>query len=403
MRKKLCALGLLALLFGAPVAADNLTDDQLLYKFAVYTRDVYLGDAMRNLDPNQLSPAMSAQIFTPRVLGYSLCNLLRYAPYGSENQRLWQRLVSRVRKTLFEIIDLQAAQERWGADDIVLRKQAASQQFDWGLEHMYDNVMAMATGVKPDQAPDFFASLTPPPPQPPIQQPPADPPPVPPIDPSDPPPPASDDAVPGVYKVVGQSWENDPNCGSEVKLTGDMNEVRAAFKLWDRTGVTWDYEGPAKWDGRSGTPGIRDLKGKTRWLTYPHIWRELTVRITLDSGGVWRASAINIGGNLFRLAESRTGRLVDNQPRILTVRNTTAAMVSVFLDLEEGGYPKNKLGDINPRSEGKLASVPQKGRWYLKIVPSPDTYPYMYTELMIIKETQNDYFFEVLEWHLKQR
>jgi len=403
MRKKLCALGLLALLFGAPVAADDLTDDQLLYKFAVYTRNVYLGDAMKNLDPNQLSPAVAAQIFSPRVLGYSLSNLLRYAQPDSDNHRIWQRLESRVRKALFELIDLQAAQERWDADSVALRKQAAAQQLAWAQEHFYDSVMTMATGVRPDQAPDFFASLTPPPPQPPIQQPPADPPPVPPVDPSDPPPPASDDAVPGVYKVVGQSWENDPNCGSEVKLTGDMNEVRAAFKLWDRTGVTWDYEGTAKWDGRSGTLGIRDLKGKTQWLTYPHIWHDLTVRITLDSGGAWRASAINIGGNLFRLAESRTGRLVDHQPKTLTVRNTTAAMVSVYLDLEEGGYPKNKLGDVNPRSEAKLAGVPEKGRWYLKIVPAPDTYPYMYTELMIIKETQNDYFFEVLEWHLKQR
>ena len=183
-----------------------------------------------------------------------------------------------------------------------------------------------------------------------------------------------------------------------------MNEVEATFKLWDRTGVTWDYKGPAKWDGRSGTTTIRDLKGKTQWLTYPHIWHDLTIRITKGADGVWRASSINIGGNLFLLGENRiAGRPVDNRIRTLTVRNTTSAMVSVYLDLEEGGDPKNKLGDIDPRSEAKLAGVPQKGRWYLKIVPAPDTYPYMYTELIIIKETQDDYFLEVLEWHLKQR
>lgn len=399
MRKKLCALGLLALLFGAPAAADDLTDDQLLYRFAVYTRDVYLGDAMKNLDPNQLSPAMSAQIFTPRVLGYSLCNLLRYAQPGSNNHRIWQRLESRVRRALFEILDLQAAQERWDADSVALRKQAAAQQLAWAQEHFYDSVMTMATGVSPNQAPDFFASLPPTPPPPPIN-----PPPLPPVDLSDPPPPASDDAVPGVYKVVGQSWENDPNCGSEVKITGAMNEVEAAFKLWDRTGVTWDYKGTAQWDGRSGTTTIRDLKGKTQWLTYPHIWHDLTIRITRGADGVWRAASINIGGNLFRLAENRVaGRLVDNRAKTLTVKNTTPAIISVYLDLEEGGYPKNKLGDVGPRSETKLAGVPQPGRWYLKIVPAPNTYPYMYTEMMIVKEAEYDYFFEVLEWHLKQR
>ncbi|MBM3312627.1 MAG: hypothetical protein FJY80_14105, partial [Candidatus Aminicenantes bacterium] len=303
--KKGFACVLLSFLAVSPsaVAADDLTDDQLLYKFAIYTRDVYLGDVMKGVDPNKLSPAVAARLFTPRVLGYSLGNLLRYAPHDSENQKIWQRLVSRVRKTLFELIDLEAAQERWEADDVVQRKQNAAQQFAWGLENMYDNVMAMATGVKPDQAPDFFASLAPPP-QPPIQPPPADPPPLPPVDLSDPPPPAADDAVAAVYKVVGQSWKNDPNCGSEVKLTGDKNEVRAAFKLWDRTGVTWDYEGTAKWDGRGGTPGIRDLKGKTQWLTYPHIWHDLIVRITQGAHGAWRASSINIGGNLFRLGEN---------------------------------------------------------------------------------------------------
>jgi len=45
MRKKLCVLGLLALLFCDPAAADILTDDQLLYKFTFHTRDVYLGES----------------------------------------------------------------------------------------------------------------------------------------------------------------------------------------------------------------------------------------------------------------------------------------------------------------------------------------------------------------------
>lgn len=402
MKKGLAyVLGALLAVSLSPAAADDLTDDQLLYRFAVYTRDLYLGDAMKGMDPNQLSPAVAARAFTPRLLGYSLGNLLRYAPDGSENRQLWERLVNRVRKTLFELIDLQAAQERWDAADVVPRKQAAAQQFAWGLEHMYDSVMAMATGVKPDQAPDFFASLAPPP-QPPVQPPPADPPPLPPVDLFVPPPPASDDAVAGVYKVVGQSWENDPSCGSEVKLIGNMNEVSAAFKLWDRTGVTWDYDGTARWDGRSGTPGLRDLKGKTQWLTYPHIWHDLTIRITQGADGVWRASSINIGGNLFRLGESPAGRLVDNRAKTLTVQNSTKARVTIYLDESELGLA-TMLGSVEPGRDMKFGGIPHRGRWYLKIVPAPDTYPYMYTVSMTIAESKYDFFFEVLEWHLKQR
>jgi hypothetical protein len=408
-------LSFLAVSLSLAAAEDYLTDDKLLYRFATYTRDVYLGDALKNLDPNQLSPADSARIFTPRLLGYSLGNLLRYAPYGSDNQQIWNRIKRRVERTLFEIIDLQGAQEGWLADQILVRKEMAAQEFAWAIEHIYDVEMARAYGVRPEQAPDFFATLTPPPPQPPIQQPPADPP-FPPVQPPAPPvqppvappltpPPASNDAVAGVYQVdrKGRVWENDPNAGSEVTLSGDMNEVRAAFKLWARTGVTWDYEGTAKWDGRSGTPGIRDLKGKTTARRdNPPYWHELTVRVTQGADGVWRASAINIGGNLFQLAESRTGRLVDNRPKTLTVRNTTAARVTIYLDESELGLG-TALGSVEPRSEAKFSGIPHRGRPYLKIVPAPDTYPYMYTVAMPIGESKYDYFFEVLEWHLKQR
>lgn len=410
-------LSFLAVSF-SPAAPDYLTDDKLLYRFATYTRDVYLGDAMKNLDPNRLSPADSARIFTPRLLGYSLGNLLRYAPYGSDNQGIWNRIKKRVGRTLFEIIDLQGAQEGWLADHILVRKQIAAQEFAWAIEHIYDVEMARAYGVRPEQAPDFFATLPPPPPQPPIQQPPADPPPLPPVDLFDPPsppvqppvappltlPPGSNDAVAGAYQVErkGRVWENDPNAGSEVTLIGDMNEVRAAFKLWDRTGVTWDYEGTAKWDGRSGTAGVRDLKGKTQWLTYPHIWHDLTVRITRGADGVWRASAINIGGNLFLLADNPVGRLVDNRPKTLTVMNTTAARVTIYLDESELGLG-TALGSVEPHSDAKFSGIPLRGRWYLKIVPAPDTYPYMYTVAMPISESKYDFFFEVLEWHLKQR
>jgi hypothetical protein len=413
MRTRLCALGLLALICGAAATADKLTDDQLLYRFAVYTMDVYIGDSMKGMDPNQLSPAVAARIFTPRLLGYSLGNLRRYAPYGSDNQPIWERLTSRVRKAMFELIELRGAQERWNADDVFRAKQGAEREFVRALEHMYDSVMEMTTGVRPDQAPDFFATLVSTPPQPPIDlsdpliqsilepSPPVQPP-APPVQPPSPPPPSSDDAVAGVYKVVGRIWENDPNCGSEVTLTGNMNEVEAAFKLWDRTGVTWDYKGTATWDGQSGNPDIRALKGKTQWLTYPHIWHELTINIARGGDGFWRASTINIGGNLFQLGENPVGLLVDNRSKTLTVRNTTAARVTIYLDESEYGLT-TVLGSVDPGSSMKFVGIPQRGTRYLKIVPAPDTYPYMYTETLYINETQYGYFFEVLEWHLKQR
>jgi len=181
-----------------------------------------------------------------------------------------------------------------------------------------------------------------------------------------------------------------------------MNEVEAAFKLWDRTGVTWDYKGPAKWDGRSGTTTIRDLKGKIQWLTYPHIWHDLTVRITRGADGVWRAAAINIGGNLFQLAENPAGRPIDNRAKTLTVKNTTRARVTIYLDESEYGLT-TILGRVDPGSNMKFVGIPERGSRYLKIVPDPDTYPYMYTEWITLTDSRFDYFFEVLEWHLKQR
>jgi len=56
------SLWLLAVLI-PPAAAGRADDEDLLYKFAIYTRDVYLGDALKNTDPNALSPALAVKIY----------------------------------------------------------------------------------------------------------------------------------------------------------------------------------------------------------------------------------------------------------------------------------------------------------------------------------------------------
>ncbi len=410
MRTKFSALGLFVLFLSAPVAAVDPTDDQLLYKFAVYTRDVYLGEAMKNRDPNQLSPAVAAQIFTPRMLGYSIGNLLRYARPGSENRRIWLRLESRVRKTLFELIDLQAAQEGWAAAEVDRRKLEAAQEFTWALQHRFDDALAASTGVRPDQAPDFFASLTTPPPQPPI-----DPPPLPPVDLSDPPidlsdpliekpippAPASSDAVAGTYRITGKSHYDANPGASRVVLTGTMDEVEADFKIFDQGRTTWDYKGTAKWNGRSGTDGVRDLVGRTQWVTYPHIFHEQTIKIARGADGVWRATSINIGGNLFLLLQTQAAeRTIVTAAKSLTIKNSTSLTVTVFLDPNEDSW-QNKIGTVGPRSETTFTGIPERGRWYLKIIPSAETYRGHHVAVLYVKEAVSAYMYEVLIEHFR--
>ena len=411
MIKKLGAVGLLMLVFGAPAAAGVPDDDDLLYKFAVYTRDVYLADALKNTDPNALSPALAGKIYSPRVLGYSLGNLLQYARRGSDNHQIWLRLDRRLKQTLFEIIDLQAAQEGWVSVEIEERKQDALTQYLGAQQHWFDDAMVAATGVKPNEAPSFFESLTGTPPQPPTPvQPPVQPPvnpPSPPVQPPSPPlqpptpPPSSADAVAGTYRVTGKAYYDENPDASLVRLSGSMNEVEAEFKLFDQGRLTWDYKGTAKWDGREAN-NIRDLKGKTQWLTYPHIFHNLNIRIMRGADGIWRAESINIGGNLSQLKPVQSiGRPIPALAKTLTIKNSTVAMITVYLDQEEGGFPKNKLGTVNPRSETKFTGIPERGRWYLKIVPAPDTYPKSHVSVLYIKDAEFAYGHEVLEWHLK--
>jgi hypothetical protein len=414
MIKKLSAIGLLMLLMlisGAPAAAGVPDDDDILYKFLLYTGNTYLSRTLKNLDKDDYSLTMAGKLFSARVLGYSLGNLLQYARRGSENHKTWLVLEQKTKEAMFILIDRQGAREGWDPALIEKRRQNALAQFMGAQQGWYDALLVAQTGVTGKDAPNFFETLTavppsPPPVQPPVQpvQPPAPPPinpPVPqPVNPPVPPAPSSDDAVAGVYKVIGKSWENDPDCGSEVTLVGSLNEVEAEFKLWDRTGVTWHYKGPAKWDGQT-LGNIRALKGKTQWLKYPHIIYGLDIRVTRGADGVWRASSINIGGNLFQLAENRdVGRPVANTAKTLTIRNSTAGRITVYLDGVEIGL-ENRLGTVEPRSETKFVGIPERGRWYLKIDPAPDTYPKRHVSVLIVKEAESAFFHEVLEWHLK--
>jgi len=394
MIKKLSAIGLLMLLMlisGAPAAADVPDDDDILYKFLLYTGNTYLSRTLKNLDKDDYSLTMAGKLFSARVLGYSLGNLLQYARRGSENHKTWLVLEQKTKEAMFILIDRQGAREGWDPALIEKRKQNALAQFMGAQQGWYDALLVAQTGVTGKDAPNFFETLTAAPPQPL--------PPVQPVQPPDQPPaPPSQDAVPGTYRVIGKSWVNDPRCGSLVTITGSMNEVEAEFKLWDWTGVTWHYKGPAKWDGQTWS-NIRALKGKTQWLTYPHIFHELDIRVKRGSDGLWRADSINIGGNLFQIEPVQSAER-PRQAKTLTIKNTTAAVITVYLDSEEG-FSQNKLGTVNPRSETKFIGIPERGRWYLKIVPAPDTYLNSHTSVLYVKEAESAFFHEVLEWHLK--
>lgn len=129
----------------------------------------------------------------------------------------------------------------------------------------------------------------------------------------------SPDAVAGSYEVTGRAWENDPACGSRVVLTGAMQAIEVSFKLWDGTGVTWNYVGRATWDGETRTVQVGERLGETRKTRalvgvahdarYPGAQHALEVRAELDSDGRWRAASISIGGNLFALVQVQTPRI----------------------------------------------------------------------------------------------
>ncbi|MCJ7586829.1 MAG: hypothetical protein MUQ00_02870 [Candidatus Aminicenantes bacterium] len=405
MKNKLIGIGLLVLFFGVPAAAGDPDDDDVFYKFVVYTQKVYLTRALENMDPNDFGVTLIGKLFSARVLGYSLGNLLQYTRRGSENHKIWLMLERKTKEAMFSLIDREGAREGWDRAFIEKRRQNALAQFMGAQQGWYDTFLVTQTGVQAKEAPNFFETLAIMPPSPPPVQPPAPPrdePSAPPIQPPVPPAPSSDDAVAGAYKVIGKSWVNDPRCGSLVTITGSMNEVEAEFKLWDWTGVTWHYKGPAKWDGKTWNTwgkSVRELKGKTQDLKNPHIFHGLTLKLTPGADGLWRADTINIGGNLFQIEPVQSTER-PMQAKTLTIKNTTAAVITVYLDSEEG-FSQNKLGTVNPRSETKFIGIPERGRWYLKIFPAPDTYPNSHTFLLYVKESEPAYFYEVLEWHLK--
>lgn len=395
--KKISVLSLLILLSCAQVSADDLNDEEIFAKFISHVKQVYMTNAkpaLFNLDYR--FPFGDTEI-SARLLGYSLGNLLLHARRGSENYRVLLMLEKKTKDTM--VLQLEKARREVNFPRSILekRKQEVLQDFMQAQQGWHDTDMARLTNIKGRDAPDFFASLATISPDPSI--PPTS------TDQSTPPiqqtPPSGTlwDEVGGTYKVIGQLWENDPSCGSSVILKGSMTELETEFKLWDRTGVTWHYKGNVVWDGKQFAVKPLTLTGGTYNVKYPQQKHGLTAKIKLGEDKTWRAFYINIGGNSFNLQQTQSsGR--KKVVKILTVKNSTAKQITVFLELGQGRNPR-KLGWINANASRSFTDIPGIGRWYLSIDYTSEGghNPHRFT--LYIKEQQFLYFIEVKPEHFR--
>ncbi len=217
-------------------------------------------------------------------------------------------------------------------------------------------------------------------------------------DPAPPPIPAGQfvDAVSGSYQVTGRSTDNDPRCGSSVIIKGSMLRNEAEFKLWDWTGVTWHYKGRAQWDGSGEDGRTRDLVGTVQGQLpgHEHVNFGLRIRIERDDNGVWCATSINIGGNLFNL------RQIQSDPpqkviKALAVRNNTSFRIYVYLERDRESR-SNLIGTIDSRSSEIFENLPGIGRYYIAIAhDEPGTRIKSFSRLLYVKEEQYGYAIRV--------
>jgi len=407
MVKKLIVLSLIIVFSSILITADDLNDEEIFNKFINYIKEVYLPNAQQSLWHVDYQFQFGERAISARLLGYALGNLTQYARRGTENHTIALMLEEKIKDTIFSQIDQGGQKQGWTSAYIEDLKQKAWQEFQVAQQGWHDDDMARRTSVNVNNAPNFFDTLaatpsdppTPPTPQTPPTPPTPPDPPTPQTPPTPPTPPTATimDEVEGTYKVIGQLWENDPRCGSSVILKGSMIEVEAEFKLWDWTGVTWNYKGSAKWDVKDHGGRPYDLSGSTQNVKYPQLQDSLSLRITLGEDSIWRATSINIGGNHFDLQQTQS-TAPKKVVKILTIKNSTEREISVNLERERGRHLE-KIGSVDAHSQKSFTNVPERGRWYISISFTTASHIDPHSFTLYVKENQYVYYYEVKPEH----
>jgi|GEM_PF-5919970 len=159
MIKKACALGLLIILSGIQAGADDKRDTDIFVKFIVkYTSPVYLRhpQAVHTGDSRSL---IEDSTLVSQILGYSLGNLLQYAPRGSENHRIWLMLERKTKDMIFLKIEKQGEENGWDRAVTEDRKKKAWLQCLAAQQGWLNDFLAPYTQVQPESAPNFFNTL----------------------------------------------------------------------------------------------------------------------------------------------------------------------------------------------------------------------------------------------------
>jgi len=414
MVKKRIALGILLLIFGTSSAAD-ISDVDLLYRFLRYTGEFYLKDQIRSLEQDDISLTTAQKIYSARILGYSIGNLLQYARRGSEEHKTWVKLDELTQNLIKGLIDQEGVREGWSKSYIDERKKNAQAQYLFALQGWTEALLIRQTHVYPKDAPNFFKTMR-------VT--------------------AGDsvggetetrdreperggrgftsqlktvrdkeyadrlskgmgaqdrdtarsgeqvvDAVAGIYEII----TNQP-VRTEITISGWMHRVDTEFKLWDQGRLTWHFKGTAKWDGAGLQGDARDLHGSVQ-NQLGNDRQAVKIGIQRHNDGIWRAIHYTLGSH-HQIRQTRAD-VPKERVRVLVIRNQSRVKVRVYLGPKRES-PGRLLGSVDRGRSELYEDLPERGMWHLLIEPdAPNTPLKSFTRTLDIKEGEYDYVFEV--------
>lgn len=145
--------------FVGQALADDDDDKTIFSKFIKYTHAVYTSNARQQLSGNEFLYSFGETKMGARLLGYSLGNLLQYARRNTDNHKIWLMLEAKAREAIFRDIESEGRLRAWDSTFIEDRKQKAWRECMAAQQGWFDEMMAVMTSVRPENAPNFFESL----------------------------------------------------------------------------------------------------------------------------------------------------------------------------------------------------------------------------------------------------
>jgi len=159
IKRTVLSVLILGIILGSIGATENPFQNKTYQKFLKHIADVYEANMRATMSKDQLRQFILNANNNARIYGYALSNQLRFAKRETDEYKIFKELERICRLAVSETAKRLAKKEGWSEQTQKQREKTALREFEAATFGWHDGDMARITGVRPENVPNFFATI----------------------------------------------------------------------------------------------------------------------------------------------------------------------------------------------------------------------------------------------------